>query len=200
MSDYKKFIGEYKDSPVEIFEKWFKEAVATEENGPAFTLSTVDSEGLPNARTLLLKEVLDFKPLFFTNYDSVKASEIENNPKVAMTFYWHRLGKQVRIRGSISKCDSQISKKYFHSRALESQVASFISKQSSSIEDRSKLEQEYNAGLDRYKDEVPYPENWGGYLVDIQEITFFIYGEFRLNDRFQFIKKGNEWHSLRLYP
>lgn len=200
MSDYKEFLGDYKESPVEIFETWFKEAVAKEENGPAFILSTVDESGQPNARTLLLKEVVDNRPLFFTNYNSVKAQEITANPNVAMTFYWHRLGRQVRIRGSISKCDIEVSKNYFQSRAHESQVASSISNQSSPIEDRQKLVEEYNEGLERYKEEVPYPENWGGYLVDIKEITFFIYGEFRLNDRFQFVKKGNEWQSLRLYP
>ncbi|WP_412474343.1 pyridoxamine 5'-phosphate oxidase [Halobacteriovorax sp. YZS-1-1] len=201
MSDYKDFIGDFKESPVEIFEKWFQDAQDKEENAPAFILSTVDEHGAPNARTLLLKEVHKGKPLFFTNYNSVKAKEIDGNNNVAMTFYWHRLGKQVRIRGKISKCERDISRNYFQSRAKESQIASLTSKQSESVSSRKNLETEYHENLIRYNNEsVPYPENWGGYYVEVNEITFFIYGEHRLNDRFQFVKKGNKWDSLRLYP
>lgn len=201
MSDYKDFVGEYTSSPVEIFEKWFNEAIPKEENAGAFILSTVDKDGAPNARTLLLKDIRNNRPLFFSNYDSVKAKEIEENDNVAMTFYWHRLGRQVRIRGKISKCEKDISIEYFQSRALESQVASFTSKQSSPVSNRKILEEEYHENLMRYNEEgVPYPENWGGYFVEVSEITFFIYGEHRLNDRFQFIKKGSQWDSLRLYP
>lgn len=201
MSDYKLFIGEFNSSPVEVFSKWFQEALEKEENGSAFTLSTVDSQNRPNARTLLLKEITPKGAVFFTNYDSVKGQEIVENSNVAMTFYWHRLGKQVRVRGKATKCAKEVSESYFHSRAFESQVASLTSNQSRPVSDRKNLESEYQANIVRYNGgEVPYPENWGGYLVDIEEITFFIYGEHRLNDRFQFVKKGNEWESLRLYP
>ncbi len=202
MSDYKEFIGAFNETPVEIFEQWFKAAVEKEENGAAFVLSTVDTEGVPNARTLLLKGFDSHRPFFFSNYTSVKGQEIEANSNVAMTFYWHRLGKQVRVRGKAVKCSLELSRDYFHSRGKESQIASLTSSQSKPISSRKKLEDEFQANVLRYNDQeiIPHPQEWGGYMIDVEEITFFIYGEHRLNDRFQFIKKGQEWESLRLYP
>ena len=199
MTDYNNYLKN--DNPVDEFASWFKEALEVEDNGFYFTLSTLAADGGVNARTLLLKSVVDKKLLFFTNYDSVKGSEIEANDKVSMTFFWNKLGKQVRIRGTATKASKQTSMDYFKSRGFESQVASYISDQSSPVDSREILENEFAIARDKFKEEgVPYPEKWGGYLVDPYEITFFLYGDHRLNDRFQFIKDNGKWHSKRLYP
>lgn len=199
MSDYSNYLDG--NNPVSIFESWFKEALEVEDNGYYFTLSTVAKDGGVNARTLLLKKVLDGRPLFFTNYNSVKGEEIESNNQVAMTFYWDKLGRQVRIRGRATKAPQEVSKEYFHSRGFESQVASYISDQSSVVKNREVLENEFAIARDKFVEgKVPYPENWGGFLVEPFEITFFIYGDHRLNDRFQFKLKGEQWDIERLYP
>ncbi|EQC50791.1 pyridoxamine 5'-phosphate oxidase [Bacteriovorax sp. DB6_IX] len=199
MTDYKNYLET--DNPIHVFEKWFKEALEVEDNGYYFTLSTVAKDGGVNARTLLLKKVHEGKPLFFTNYNSVKAEELEENNHMAMTFYWDKLGKQVRIRGTVTKAPREVSENYFKSRGFESQVASFISNQSSPVKDREQLENEFSKARDLYAESgVPYPENWGGYLVEPYEITFFIYGDHRLNDRFQFQLKDGKWENQRLYP
>ncbi len=199
MSDYKKYLPS--SNPFETLSSWFEEAKQKEENPTAFTLSTIGLDGYPNSRTLLIKDVSEAGLIFFTNYDSVKAQEIEKEPKVSLTFYWHRTGRQVRIKGVARKVDAQVSKAYFHSRAFESQVASFISKQSEVIDSREELVSLYNKGLEEFREGgVPYPKNWGGYHVEPSEITFFIYGEFRLNDRFQFKKVGDQWSENRLCP
>jgi pyridoxamine 5'-phosphate oxidase len=199
MTDYNNYL--HGDNPISVFEEWFKEALEVEDNGYYFTLSTLAKDGGVNARTLLLKKVHDGKPLFFTNYNSVKGDEIETNNQVAMTFYWDKLGKQVRIRGRATKAPQEISREYFQSRGFESQVASYISDQSSSVENREVLENEFAKARDEFAESgVPYPENWGGFLVEPTEITFFIYGDHRLNDRFQFKLKDGQWDIQRLYP
>jgi len=199
MNDYKDYFDT--EDPITEFEKWFNEALEVEDNGYYFTLSTIAKDGGVNARTLLLKKVHERRPLFFTNYNSVKASEIEENPSVALTFFWNKLGKQVRIRGKVTKAPVEISKSYFSSRGFESQVASYISDQSSPVRNREVLEQEFAKARDEFAGkEVPYPENWGGYLVEPTEITFFVYGDHRLNDRFQYKLRDEKWEVQRLYP
>lgn len=200
MSDYNNYLR-FKD-PIKNLESWFEEALAIEDNASAFTLSTVSKDGLPNARTLLLKDILEGELLFFTNYDSPKGRDIEENNHVAMTFYWHKLARQVRVLGKAKKCSEQLSKMQFHSRAYESQVASAISKQGQPVENRQVLE---DAFRDAFKAneataQMEYPKNWGGYLIEPYEITFFIYGDYRLNDRFQFKLEDSTWKDLRLYP
>ncbi|EQC46605.1 pyridoxamine 5'-phosphate oxidase [Bacteriovorax sp. Seq25_V] len=199
MSDYKKYLQS--DNPLTNLISWFEEAKEKEENPTAFTLSTIGLDGYPNSRTLLVKDITQDGLTFFTNYNSLKGKEIEANENVSMTFYWHRCGRQVRIKGRIKKVDQEISKNYFQSRPFESQVASFISKQSEVVDSREELVSLYKNGLKEYKETgVPYPENWGGYLVEPCEVTFFVYGEFRLNDRFQFKKESGQWLENRLYP
>lgn len=198
MSDYLKFLPS--KNPIESLKSWFNEALQKEANPHAFILSTLGLDGFPNARTLLIKEITDDSIIFYTNYDSLKAKEIANNPKAAATFFWNGLGKQIRLKGELQKTSLEKSHEYFYSRPYESQIASFISKQSAPIIDRQTLESEYFSALEKYKnDKVPAP-NWGGYELKITEITFFIYGDHRLNDRFNFVKKGSEWLDNRLYP
>lgn len=199
MSDYKKYLPV--ENPISSLVLWFEEAKEKEENPTAFTLSTIGLDGFPNSRTLLVKDITSEGLTFFTNYNSLKGQEIEANENVSITFYWHRCGRQVRIKGKVKKVAREISKNYFESRPFESQVASFISKQSEIIDSREGLVKLYEKGLVDYKQSgVPYPDNWGGYIVEPCEMTFFIYGEFRLNDRFQFKKESGQWLENRLYP
>lgn len=188
-------------NPIDNFRNWFSEAKKIEDDCESFTLSTVDINGAPNARTLLFKGVRDENFTFFTNYDSIKAKEIENNNSVAMTFFWLKSGQQIRIRGRAKKMSMEESKAYFKSRNYHSQVASYVSKQSKELKNRKTLVDNYQDVLKQYEDgNLPYPENWGGFLVDPFEMTFFIYGEYRLNDRFNFVKENGKWKVQRLYP
>tara|TARA_Y100000296_G_scaffold38671_1_gene44732 strand:- start:1571 stop:2170 length:600 start_codon:yes stop_codon:yes gene_type:complete len=199
VSDHLEFLKS--DDPFKIFENWFLKAKKEEQNPTAFTLSTVDENNFPDARTLLLKDVEDEKFLFFTSYLSKKFNDLSYNSLAAMTFYWHVSGVQVRIRGNIIKASEEVSKAYFESRAKESQVASLISRQSEVIESREALVSKFNETLDKYKnDDVPYPSFWGGLYLEPQEFTFFIYGEHRLNDRFNFQKENGIWICKRLQP
>lgn len=199
MSDFLDFLPS-KD-PVESLISWYEDALKIEDNPYYFTLSTVGLDGSPNARTLLIKEISNDRILFFTNYNSLKAREIENNNNVALTFYWHKSGRQVRLKGKATKVDESISKEYFLSRPFESQLASFISKQSLPVESRKVLVDEFNLAREKYKDTgLECPKFWGGYCVELSEITFFIYGDHRLNNRFKFTKLDQNWKDERLYP
>ena len=199
MSDYKNYFK--RDNPIDNFNDWYDEASKTEDNPAAFILSTYSKEDGPNGRTLLFKGIFESKFLFFTNYISMKSQEIEHENRVALTFFWNKLGRQVRIRGTAEKASFELSKNYFHSRSFEDQVASYISKQSLVVESREKLLEIFEEEKEKYKDgKVPYPDNWGGYLIDPCEIMFFIYQDFRLNDRFQFKKEDGKWKDLRLFP
>lgn len=199
MSDFKNFLPDI--DPRKSLVKWFNEAKTAEENPYYFTLSTIGLDGSPNSRTLLIKEITEDSIIFFSNYTSTKAREIEKNPNVSLTFYWHNLGRQVRLKGRASKVSKVKSQEYFFSRPYESQVASFISKQSGPVESREILEAEFSKAFEKYKDTgVPFPEHWGGYSVELSEIIFFIYGAHRLNDRFKFLKDGTLWRDERLYP
>ncbi len=200
MSDYLDYFKS--ENPIEIFNSWIGKADEIEENSRAFTLSTIGLDGFPNARTLLLKEFVDGEYIFYSNYNSVKGIEIEKNNKGAITFYWHKSGRQVRIQGSLTKISQDKSRCYFQSRALESQAASACSNQSEEIDSRYDLEKKFQNTLSRaVKGENIYPESWGGYVLTPSIITFFIYGDHRLNDRFKFSKnKSGNWDCVRLQP
>lgn len=199
MSDYLDFLP-FSD-PIESLVSWYEDAKKIEDNPHFFTLSTVGIDGAPNARTLLIKEISKDLILFFSNYKSLKAREIDLNNNVALTFYWHKSGREVRLRGKATKVDEKISKDYFFSRPYESQVASFISKQSEPLESKKVLETLFQETFKKYENgDLPYPKEWGGYQIELSEIIFFIYGEHRLNDRFKFVKKGDVWVEERLYP
>lgn len=189
------------NNPLTSFENWFAKACELEKDPYAMTLATSSSDGTPAARTVLYKGLKDSQFFFVTNYNSRKAKDIESNPKVALCFYWQHFGRQVVVKGLVKKLAATESKAYFESRPFESQVASYISHQSSPISSREELEKLYNEKLIEFKDSgVPYPENWGGYLVEPSEIEFFLYGKFRLNDRFLFKKEGSGWSITRLQP
>lgn len=195
-------ITDVQDSPIEQFKKWFGEALEAkvlEVN--AMNLSTVQSDGRPNARIVLLKGV-DSGFVFFTNYKSKKGLELEGNPNVASTFYWAELERQVRIMGHIEKISAEESDEYFFSRPYSSQVGAWVSPQSNEIENRDYLIKKENELQEKFTPEtITRPEHWGGYRINATEIEFWQGRPSRLHDRILYQKQKNgSWKISRLAP
>lgn len=188
--------------PVEQFNQWFQEAKQDNVIEPnAMILSTVSSDGHPSARTVLLKGVDDGDFVFYTNYESRKAREMEANPNVSLLFPWLIVERQVKVQGSISKVSAEDSLQYFQTRPRGSRLGAWASEQSSVIQSREVLE----LSLDKYKREfadkdIPMPDNWGGYRVKIRSIEFWQGGENRLHDRFLYRRDEGGWKVERLAP
>ena len=189
--------------PLESFLSWHESALKIEENANAMALATAAKSGVPSVRMVLFKGCLGEKFSLYGHNDSQKGLELEENPYASLVFYWHRSLRQVRITGAVEKMTKQQTLNYFSSRALESQVASSVSKQSQPIANRETLESNFQNALKLAKEtgSIAMPENWQGYYLVPQEIEFFIYRDFRLNDRFLF-KKNSEarWDWQRLQP
>ena len=196
-------IKDLNQNPFLQFETWFNEAINAKLTEPnAFSLATVGSDMMPSIRTVLLK-IFDEKGfVFFTNYKSTKAKQIEENPKAAALFAWLDLERQVKIEGSIEKISSTESLKYFLSRPKGSQIGAWVSHQSEVITSRSLLEQKFDEIKKKFlKGEVPFPSFWGGYAIKPIRIEFWQGGQDRLHDRFLYeLQKDNTWTISRLAP
>ena len=188
--------------PIALFSEWLKEAEAAEPNDPnAMALATVDADGMPNVRMVLLKAADDRGFVFFTNYESVKGREILANPKAALCFHWKSLRRQVRVRGNVSPVDPAEADAYFASRARGSRIGAWASKQSRPLESRFALEKAVAAYGARYAlGDIPRPDYWSGFRIDPVEIEFWSNGAFRLHDRIRFTRVGEGWAKERLYP
>jgi pyridoxamine 5'-phosphate oxidase len=196
-------IADYKllEDPIKSFESWFSEALKYEENPRAMAVATSTKEGYPSVRYLLYKGLIDGKLPLYTNFLSTKAHDLKENPKVELSFYWHRTKRQVRIFGDVTVMPIEKAKEYFFSRDRDSQIASLISEQSQAIASREELLARFEAKKKELENkEVPFPQNWGGFLIEPKKIEFFIYNEFRLNDRFLYEKDGGQWSIKRLQP
>ena len=192
-----------KNNPFEQFEDWYKQSIETEIYEPgAMSLSTVDADGQPWQRIVLLKLFDEKGFVFFSNYESRKAQQISVNPNVSLLFLWHSLGRQVKITGEAVKISSAESLKYFITRPRGSQLGAWASKQSQMINSRSILETMVDSMKQKYADkEVPLPPFWGGYRVIPKTFEFWQARDSRLHDRF--IYQNNEtgdWISERLAP
>ena len=196
-------IKDLNQDPFMQFETWFNEAINAKLTEPnAFSLATVGLDMMPSIRTVLLK-IFDEKGfVFFTNYKSTKAKQIEENPKAAALFAWLDLERQVKIEGSIEKISSTESLKYFLSRPKGSQIGAWVSHQSEVITSRSLLEQKFDEIKKKFlKGEVPFPSFWGGYAIKPIRIEFWQGGQDRLHDRFLYeLQKDNTWTISRLAP
>jgi pyridoxamine 5'-phosphate oxidase len=193
---------EIKKCPIETFLAWFDKAKELDSYPDAFALATACPKGDVSVRYLLYKGIVNGELSFYTNYNSNKAKQIEANPTASMAFFWRNSGRQVRVTGDVKRMSKDKSMAYFRGRDRDSQIASYISNQSSEILDKEALlDLHSKASVEFEGSEVPYPDNWGGYLVNPSEIEFFIYGEHRLNDRILF-KKGvdDSWGIKRLQP
>lgn len=191
--------------PIRAFLHWLSEA--EEASGlrypNAVTLATVDAQGQPDARIVLLKGADERGFLFFTNYRSTKGRELETHPEAAMVFHWDAMGRQVRVRGRTERLPLEESDAYFESRPRGSRIGAWTSEQSARIEDRDTLEARYRAVEARYVDEpVPRPEHWGGYVLRPREIEFWKEGAWRLHDRIRYRWSEAEegWVTERLQP
>jgi pyridoxamine 5'-phosphate oxidase len=188
------------DEPVEQFAKWFEEARAAVPLAEAMTVATVDADGAPDARMVLLKGFAPDGFRFFTNYESAKGDELAANPRAALVIYWRELDRQVRIRGSVERLSSEDSDAYFASRPRDSQIAAAVSPQSRPIE-RDELERRYGelaGGLGEA--EVRRPAHWGGYLLRPNAIEFWQGRESRMHDRFVYSRQPDGWGIQRLAP
>jgi pyridoxamine 5'-phosphate oxidase len=192
------------EDPIKVFNNWYFDALKIEENADAMTLSTYDEiKKRPTSRTLLYKGIVEnSKIVFYTNYLSEKGMQLAKNPEVAIVFYWNKSLKQVRIHGRVEKMDHFDSVKYFHSRDRASQLASYISHQSSEIGSKDELLDKLKRAEIEFLDKIiPMPLHWGGYKVVPYEFEFFLYGKYRLNDRFLFVQnEQGKFEIKRLQP
>lgn len=189
--------------PFDQFSQWWKNALDADIIEPnAMTLATVSQEGQPSARTVLLKGISNHGFEFYTNYESKKAIEMEQNPKVALLFFWKELERQVRIEGGVEKVSRERSKEYFQSRPLGSQIGAWASPQSRRIEDRDELDIAVAAIEQKYigQDPLPLPDHWGGYIIKPVLFEFWQGRQDRLHDRLEYVLENESWVIRRLAP
>ena len=187
--------------PIVQFESWLKEMLESDMPDPtAMVLATVGTDLMPQQRYVLLKKFSADGFVFFTDTQSCKGQDIEQNSKVGLLFPWHAYERQVRVSGVARPLDRQQVSKYFHSRPVTSQVAAFSSQQSREIESRELLEQRYRTNLEQMKEQAPLQDRWGGYLVTPTQFEFWQGGEHRLHDRFEYIRANDAWTIRRLQP
>lgn len=189
------------DDPIQQFNEWFAGAVAAGIYEPdAFILSTASLDAAPSARAVLLKGITVSSLLFYTNLESRKSTEIRANPKVAATFTWLQLHRQVRFEGLATPVDEAVADEYFASRPRGARVAAHASRQSSPIADRENLEEVYAEVDARFGDEVPRPPWWGGWEITPYIIEFWQGRVNRFHDRLRYTRHSGGWVIDRLQP
>lgn len=189
------------ENPIAQFEQWLKEAIHAQVNEPtAMNLATVDENGRPSSRVVLLKEVNAQGFVFFTNYHSHKGRAIAQNPYVSLTFFWPELERQVRIEGKVEKISAQESDTYFASRPYTSRIGAWASEQSAVILGYKSLLAKAALIAAKHPFEVPRPPHWGGYLVVPDRMEFWQGRPSRLHDRIRYRIEQNQWIRERLSP
>ena len=188
--------------PFALFAEWFGEAKSAEPNDPtAMALATVDADGMPNLRMVLLKGVEDGGFVFFTNFESNKGRELLANPKAALCFHWKSLRRQIRMRGPVEQVDKAEADTYFSTRPRGSRIGAWASKQSRPLESRFALEMAVASYAAKFAlGDIPRPDYWSGFRLTPVEIEFWKDGKFRLHDRVCFRRAGDGWERARLYP
>ena len=187
--------------PFELFQTWFDEAVTAEINDPdAIALASVNADGMPSVRMVLLRQWSEDGFLFFTNYQSRKSGELLATGKAAFCMHWKSLRKQVRVTGQVGKATAAQSDAYFNSRGRGSQIGAWASAQSQPLDSRAELMAQVEAHDKKFPDAVTRPPHWGGFCLVPEEIEFWADGEHRLHDRFRFTRADSGWDIQRLNP
>ena len=188
--------------PFAQFTVWWNDALTSNiEEVNAMTLATVNAEGKPSARIVLLKGMSEGGYEFYTNYESDKAKEIAGNNNVALIFFWKELERQIRIEGTAKKAPANVSDNYFNSRPVGSRIGAWSSPQSKIIPSRDVLEKTVKANREKFAGtEITRPEFWGGYIVEPVLFEFWQGRSNRLHDRIEYVKKESEWIKRRLAP
>ncbi|MEM6683246.1 MAG: pyridoxamine 5'-phosphate oxidase [Pseudomonadota bacterium] len=188
--------------PFDLFEKWFKAAEETESVDPnAMTVATVDADGTPNARILLLKGRSRAGFVFYTNLGSVKGQELQQTSRAALLFHWKTQKRQVRMRGAITQVTDAVADAYFATRPRESQLGAWASKQSQPLDSRDTFEARLSEMAARFEgQEVPRPPHWSGFQLTPEQFEFWQDREFRLHDRVRYTHDDGGWNGQRLYP
>ena len=187
--------------PFELFQTWLDEAVTAEINDPdAIALASVNADGMPSVRMVLLRQWSEDGFLFFTNYQSRKSGELLATGKAAFCMHWKSLRKQVRVTGQVGKATAAQSDAYFNSRGRGSQIGAWASAQSQPLGSRAELMAQVEAHDKKFPDAVTRPPHWGGFCLVPEEIEFWADGEHRLHDRFRFTRADSGWDIQRLNP
>jgi pyridoxamine 5'-phosphate oxidase len=191
-------------NPIELFKIWMEEAKVSEPNDPnALALATADKNAIPSVRMVLLKDFNKEGFVFYTNLESQKGNELKENPNASMCFHWKSLLRQVRINGKLSKVTDKVADEYYDSRAYDSRIGAWASKQSTVLKDRSDLISSIKEYKNKYneKDNVPRPRHWSGWNLSPLSIEFWLDGDNRIHERLKYTKDENgRWNKFLLSP
>ena len=192
------------EDPIELFEKWFDEAKKKEINDPnALALGTASKTGIPSVRMVLLKDFNEKGFVFYTNLNSQKGNELKDNPNATMCFHWKSLLRQIRIVGTLKLVDRKTADDYYNTRAYESRIGAWASKQSSILKNRKELLDSMESFKKKYKDKnnVPRPDHWSGWNLKPSSIEFWLDGDNRIHERLKYtLNENNNWTKNLLSP